>query len=191
MPCGRGRTSSMCGGGDPWGSRWRTQCSGGRRSPACAGPAPHPPVRECGDAGRTFQMVGVRWKGTGSVRLQARSTSGTWTRWVELSQEAPAWTGPARRIRMRRNGDVRDLAVTFITSPRVGSPARGTVIPAVAAAGERHAGGVARRRVDPPGGAVVCAGPEMVFVHQRIPRPRRGARTRPGLSAASMLIMCA
>ena len=51
---------------------------------------------------------------------------------MELSQEAPVWTGPARRVRMRRNGDVRDLAVTFITSPRVGSPARGTVIPAVA-----------------------------------------------------------
>ncbi|MGH3139834.1 MAG: hypothetical protein ACRDQE_08870, partial [Gaiellales bacterium] len=83
-------------------------------------------------AGRTFQMVGVRWKGTGAVRLQARSTSGSWTRWVALSQEAPVWTGPARRVRMRRSGDVRDLAVTFITIPRVASPARGTVIPAVA-----------------------------------------------------------
>jgi hypothetical protein len=83
-------------------------------------------------SGRTFQMVGVRWKGTGTVRLQARSTSGTWTPWVALSQEAPVWTGPARRIRMRRSGDVRDLAVTFITSPRVTLPARGTVIPAAA-----------------------------------------------------------
>ncbi|MGH3074683.1 MAG: N-acetylmuramoyl-L-alanine amidase, partial [Gaiellales bacterium] len=82
--------------------------------------------------GRTFQMVGVRWKGTGTVRLQARSTSGSWTRWVALSQEAPVWTGPARRVRMRRSGDVRHLAVTLITTPRVASPARGTVIPAVA-----------------------------------------------------------
>ena len=97
-------------------------------------PVPHltHPFGNAVYAGRTFHMVGVRWKGTGTVRLQARGTSGRWTRWVALSQEAPVWTGPARRIRMRRNGDVRDLAVTFITSPRVGSPARGTVNPAVA-----------------------------------------------------------
>ena len=60
------------------------------------------------------------------------STSGAWTRWVALSEEAPVWTGPARRVRLRRRGDVRHLRVTYITTPRVGAPAAGTVIPAVA-----------------------------------------------------------
>ncbi len=52
-----------------------------------------------------------------------------WTRWVALSQEAPVWTGPARRIRLHRHGDVHGLRVTFITSPRVAAPPPGTVIP--------------------------------------------------------------
>ena len=41
-------------------------------------PAPHVanPYRHAVQADRTFQMVGVRWKGTGGVRLRARSTSG-------------------------------------------------------------------------------------------------------------------
>jgi hypothetical protein len=96
--------------------------------------APHlsHPFRHAVEASRTFQMVGVRWQGGGRVRLQARSTSGRWTRWVALSQEAPVWTGPARRIRLHRQGDVHGLKVTFITTPRVPAPAAGTVIPALA-----------------------------------------------------------
>src|SRR4249919_2458833 len=80
------------------------------------------PFRHAVEASRTFQMVGVRWQGDGRVRLQARSTSGGWTRWVGLSQEAPVWTGSARRIRLHRQGKVRGLRVTFITSPRVPAP---------------------------------------------------------------------
>jgi hypothetical protein len=83
-------------------------------------------------ASRTFQMVGVRWRGSGRVRLRAETTSGAWTRWVALSQEAPVWTGPARRIRLHRRGDVRGLKVTFITSPRVAAPKPGSVLPALA-----------------------------------------------------------
>jgi hypothetical protein len=79
---------------------------------------------------RTFQLVGVRWRGAGSVSLRAWRTGGGWTRWAAASLEAPVWTGPARRVRLRQRGDVRDLSVTFITSPRVGSPSPGTVLPA-------------------------------------------------------------
>src|SRR6266516_785870 len=57
-------------------------------------------------ASRTFQMIGARWSGTGAVDLRARRLHGGWSRWVSLSQEAPAWTGPARRIRLRRRGGV-------------------------------------------------------------------------------------
>jgi hypothetical protein len=71
-------------------------------------------------AERTFQMVGATWRGSGSVRLEARTTSGRWTRWVALSPAEPVWTGPSRRIRLSRSGHVRGLAITFITSSRCG-----------------------------------------------------------------------
>jgi hypothetical protein len=90
------------------------------------------PFRHAVAAGHTFQMVGVRWEGGGRVRLRARSTSGAWTRWVALSRTEPVWTGPARRVRLRRSGDVRDLAVTFVTSPRARTTRPGTIVPALA-----------------------------------------------------------
>ena len=83
-------------------------------------------------AERTFQLVGVHWRGPGTVRLRARTTSGTWTRWVTLSKTEPVWTGPARRVRLHRLGAVRDVRVAFVTSPRVPSPRPGTVVPALA-----------------------------------------------------------
>jgi hypothetical protein len=83
-------------------------------------------------AERTFQLVGVRWQGTGSVRLKARTTSGGWTRWVALDRTQPVWTGPARRVRLRRRGDVRDVRIAFVTSPRERAPRPGTVVPALA-----------------------------------------------------------
>src|SRR4051812_29832478 len=111
-------------------------------------------------------MVGVRWQGAGHVRLRAETTSGAWTRWVALSQEAPVWTGPARRIRLHRRGDVRGLNVTFITSPPVAAPKARTVLPALAVrpgivtrAGW-HADESIRRA--PP---VYASALEMVFVH--------------------------
>jgi N-acetylmuramoyl-L-alanine amidase-like protein len=84
------------------------------------------------EAVHTFQLVGVHWRGPGAVRLQARTTRGAWTRWVALERTQPVWTGPARRIRLRRSGTVRDLRVTFVTSPRVASPRPGTVVPRLA-----------------------------------------------------------
>ena len=51
---------------------------------------------------------------------------------MALERTEPVWTGPARRVRLRRSGDVRDVAVTFVTSPRTASPRPGTVVPALA-----------------------------------------------------------
>jgi N-acetylmuramoyl-L-alanine amidase len=117
-------------------------------------------------ATRTFQLVGVHWRGSGTVRLQARRTTGTWTRWVALERTEPVWVGPARRVRLRRRGDVRGVRIAFVTSPRTASPRRGTVVPALAVrprvvtrAGW-HADESIRRA--PP---VYAAGLEMVFVH--------------------------
>ena len=60
------------------------------------------------------------------------------------------WTGPARRIRLHRRGDVRGLKVTFITSPRVAAPKPGSVLPALAVRPGIVTRGMARQRVDPP-----------------------------------------
>jgi N-acetylmuramoyl-L-alanine amidase len=83
-------------------------------------------------AERTFQLVGVRWRGPGAVRLRARTTSGAWTRWVTLEKTEPVWVGPARRVRLRRSGRVRDVRVAFVTSPPVAAPRPGSLVPALA-----------------------------------------------------------
>jgi hypothetical protein len=96
--------------------------------------APHVarPFAHAVRAERTFQLVGVHWRGPGSVRLQARTASDVWTRWVTLSKTEPVWVGPSRRVRLRRRGTVRDVRVQFVTSPRVASPRPGSVVPALA-----------------------------------------------------------
>jgi len=117
-------------------------------------------------AGHTFQLVGVHWRGPGTVRLQARRTSGTWTRWVALTRTEPVWVGPATRVRLQRSGRVRDVRVTYVTSPPVAAPRRGALVPALAVrprivtrAGW-HADESMRRA--PP---VYASALEMVFVH--------------------------
>jgi hypothetical protein len=69
--------------------------------------------------GGAFQMVGARWAGDGHVEARVRLTSGTWTGWFELSEEAPAWTGDAVAVETRHHGDVRRAAVSVIASPRL------------------------------------------------------------------------
>jgi len=81
---------------------------------------------------RTFQLVGARWRGSGSIRLQTRSTAGAWTRWVTLSKTEPVWVGPSRRVRLRRRGAVRDVRVAFVTSPKMAAPPPGSVVPGLA-----------------------------------------------------------
>jgi len=65
-----------------------------------------------------FQMVGLRWRGSGQVELRA-ARGHTWTRWVPGSQEAPAWVGAADRVQLRRSGGgpVHRLRVSFIDTP--------------------------------------------------------------------------
>src|SRR6478672_8513804 len=50
-----------------------------------------------------FQMVGLRWRGSGQVELRA-ALGGSWTRWLPGSQESPAWVGAADRVQLRRSG---------------------------------------------------------------------------------------
>ena len=65
-----------------------------------------------------FQMVGLRWRGSGQVELRA-ALGGSWTRWLPGSQESPAWVGAADRVQLRRSGagPVHRLRVSFIDTP--------------------------------------------------------------------------
>jgi len=110
-----------------------------------------------GDAGRMitakqFDLVGLRWRGPGSVRFQARDVDGTWGPWLEGIVEGddqpdfgtredssgggwrlgnPTWTGPATAIRTSITGQVTALRASFVRSPEQMIPLRS---PAVAGA---------------------------------------------------------
>jgi hypothetical protein len=103
-----------------------------------------------GSPGR-FDLVGVRWHGSGSVRFSVRSTAGRWGPWLAAAGEeddqpdagtleatatrgwrvgSPTWVGPSNAIRYRLAGRVADLRATFVRSPELKIPLR-----AVASAG--------------------------------------------------------
>src|SRR5438874_12612411 len=79
---------------------------------------------------RTFDLVGLHWRGSGSVSFSTRSVAGRWSPWHAAAPEAedlpdgsspetvrsrgwrlgsPYWTGPAIAIRYPLHGDVRRL----------------------------------------------------------------------------------
>ena len=101
---------------------------------------------------RQFDLVGLHWRGSGSVSFRTRSTAGRWSPWHAAAPEAedlpnagspearrasgwrlgnPWWTGPSDRIEYRLHGTVRPLRAYFVQSPREATPTR-----ALAAAGE-------------------------------------------------------
>jgi len=98
-----------------------------------------------------FELVGLRWHGSGSVQFSVHSISGAWGPWLDAAVEAedrpdtgareaaasrgwrlgnPTWVGPANGIRYRVGGRVRDLRASFVRSPELRIPLR-----AVASAG--------------------------------------------------------
>src|SRR5438067_2778328 len=80
-----------------------------------------------------FDMVGLHWRGSGSVSFRTRSTGGRWSAWRSAAPEAedgpdrsaqpswrignPYWTGEANAIAYRRRGDVTRLRAYFVESP--------------------------------------------------------------------------
>ena len=92
-----------------------------------------------------FNLVGLHWRGPGSVQFRTRSTSGRWSAWEDAAPEAedrpdagtaeraraggwrlgnPWWVGPSNRIEYRTRGIVRRLRAWFVWSPASGVPAR-------------------------------------------------------------------
>jgi hypothetical protein len=92
-----------------------------------------------------FDLVGLRWHGSGSVRFSVRSTWGRWGPWLDGVVEEddrpdpgaresratrgwrlgnPTWVGPANGIRYRLSGSVTDLRASFVRSPEQKIPLR-------------------------------------------------------------------
>jgi hypothetical protein len=90
-----------------------------------------------------FNLVGLHWRGSGTVRFRTRSLAGRWSRWREAEAEdderpdrlggegvrgwrlgSPFWTGASDRIQYRRVGDVRRLRAHFVWSRVEAVPAR-------------------------------------------------------------------
>jgi hypothetical protein len=97
-----------------------------------------------GSPGR-FDLVGLRWRGSGSVRFSIRSAGGRWGPWLDgVAEEEdqpdadareatatrgwrvgnPTWVGPANGIRYRLTGRVAALRVSFVRSPELKIPLR-------------------------------------------------------------------
>jgi N-acetylmuramoyl-L-alanine amidase len=92
-----------------------------------------------------FDLVGLHWRGPGSVEFRTRSLAGRWSGWHTAAPEAedlpdaftaesraaqgwrlgnPYWTGASDRIAYRLRGRVTKLRAYFITSPEERVPMR-------------------------------------------------------------------
>src|SRR6266540_5302863 len=90
-----------------------------------------------------FDMVGLHWRGTGSVQFRTRTLAGRWSAWQRADPEAedlpdvgsaetqaargwrlgnPYWTGASDRIEYRLRGQVERLRAYFVRSPEVRIP---------------------------------------------------------------------
>ena len=92
-----------------------------------------------------FDMVGLHWRGSGTVSFRTRSAAGIWTGWRIAAPEAEDlpnlgtaeanaragwklgnayWTGPSRGIQYRLSGSVTRLRAFFIWSEPDAAPVR-------------------------------------------------------------------
>jgi len=98
-----------------------------------------------------FDMVGLHWRGSGSVEFRTRSPSGRWSAWHRAAPEAedlpdpdsgenaatrgwhlgnPYWVGASNRIAYRLHGKVTRLRAYFVESPDERIPLRRFAMPA-------------------------------------------------------------
>jgi hypothetical protein len=92
-----------------------------------------------------FDMVGLHWRGSGSVEFRTRSLAGRWSAWHSAAPEAedlpdpgsgenaptrgwhlgsPYWVGASSRIAYRLHGNVTRLRAYFVQSPDERIPLR-------------------------------------------------------------------
>jgi flagellar hook assembly protein FlgD len=92
-----------------------------------------------------FEMVGLHWRGSGTVWFRTRSVTGVWSRWQPARPEVedlpdpgtaesasrpgwklgnPYWTGASEAIAYRVRGNIRRLRAFFIQSSPESTPLR-------------------------------------------------------------------
>jgi hypothetical protein len=100
--------------------------------------APREPV-----AVRTFELVGLHWRGSGGVRYRTRDLAGRWSAWRRASLEdglpdraredraargwrigSPFWTGPSNAFQYRTVGRVSAVRAYFVRSPKERLPVK-------------------------------------------------------------------
>src|SRR6266540_6108081 len=100
---------------------------------------------DCRSAPAVFDLVGLHWRGPGSVDFRTRSAAGRWSAWRHAAPEAedlpdvqstearagrgwrlgnPYWTGPSDGIAYRLHGRVDRLRAYFVRSPEERVPLR-------------------------------------------------------------------
>jgi hypothetical protein len=123
------------------------------------------PVADAGTpvvTAKQFDLVGLRWRGPGSVRFKVRALDGTWGPWLDGMVEGddqpdfgtredttshgwrlgnPTWVGPATAIRTRITGRVTDLRASFVRSPEQKIPLRALTVAGAPAIVPRSAWG--------------------------------------------------
>jgi flagellar hook assembly protein FlgD len=98
-----------------------------------------------GQPSTRFNLVGLHWRGPGTVQFRTRSLAGRWNGWMDAAPEDedqpnvgteerarlaswrlgnPWWVGPSDRIEYRLRGKVTRLRAYFVWSPPAGVPAR-------------------------------------------------------------------
>ena len=85
-----------------------------------------------------FNMVGLHWRGSGSVSFRTRSIAGGWSSWRKADDDQDiehswhlgnlVWTGAANAIGFRVGGSVTRLRAYYVWSPPERGPLRRTQI---------------------------------------------------------------
>jgi flagellar hook assembly protein FlgD len=88
-----------------------------------------------GGAAAHFDLLGLHWLGTGTVRFRTRSDTGRWTAWRTVDPadggptgrwhfSEPYWTGASDRVEWRTVGRVSRVRAYYVRSKVVAVPAR-------------------------------------------------------------------
>jgi N-acetylmuramoyl-L-alanine amidase len=101
------------------------------------------------EAPARFDLVGLHWRGSGTVRFRTRSVGGRWSAWHVAAPERedgpdaasaearrtagwhlgnPFWAGPSDRIEYRATGRIERLRGEFVSSPVEEIPLRSTAV---------------------------------------------------------------
>jgi flagellar hook assembly protein FlgD len=124
-----------------------------------------------------FHLVGIHWRGPGSVEFRTRDLAGRWSPWRESSDEdtppdhgwrigEPVWVGASSALRYRAVGRVMRVRAYFIRTPQLASPLKHAQIagapPIITRAGW-HADESIRR-----GAPFYADGVHLAFVHHTV-----------------------